>query len=74
MFLFKKKKDEKAVIEKALFDTVQEVLEGMLKTEYKKPGDGNEVDYELTCRVIKSQVRLALDFISNVKSDKKGVR
>lgn len=60
-------------INEMLLETVVNALSGILKTEYKAERDGVEsVDYELTTRVIKSQARLVLDFINEVKSKKRG--
>lgn len=78
MFGRKKKKNvkqpkqlEKAFIN-SLFNTVYGALTDVLKTEYKTTDkNGKEIiDYEMTCRMIKTKARVALDFVANLKNEK----
>ncbi len=66
-----KKKDKfDEVMVKAVFSTVREALESILKMEYKtvKGADGKEkTDYEMTARMMKAQARIALDLTSNIE-------
>ena len=68
MFKAKGKKTEKfdEVMYKAVFTTVRDALESILKMEYKTDGDG-EIDYEMTARMMKAQARIALDLTTNIK-------
>ena len=54
----------------AIAATLKTTLESILKTDFKKPSGANgreETDYELTARTMKSQARVALDLIANIK-------
>lgn len=64
-----KKFDE--MMYQAVYATIREALESILKTEYKKPNaNGKEtVDYEMTVRMIRSQARIALDLTSNIEKE-----
>lgn len=68
MFKVKNKKAEKfdEVMYKAVFTTIRDALESILKMEYKTDGC-NEIDYEMTARMMKAQARIALDLAANVK-------
>lgn len=54
----------------AVSTTLKTTLESILKTDCKKPsGNGREeTDYELTARMMKSQARVALEFIENIQN------
>ena len=51
---------------------MRDSLESILKAEYKiTDEDGKEItDYELTARMMKTQARLVLDFISKTMEEK----
>lgn len=73
--MFKRKKKTKKYddcIRNAVFTTVRDSLESILKAEYKiTDEDGKEItDYELTARMMKTQARLVLDFISKTMEEK----
>ena len=61
----KKKKDDEvsALMQKAVFQNVLNALTSILDTEYKKDGTEN-IDWELTVRMMKAKARLALNFAS----------
>ena len=80
MFGAKKKENNDEIYFKAVCTTVRETLESILKTEYKSPATGVQVvgsdnlvtDYQTTCRMMKTQARIALDLLENIKkTDKK---
>ena len=68
MFKVKSTKAEKfdEVMYKAVFTTVRDAFESILKMEYKTD-DGKEFDYEMTARMMKAQARIALDLTANIK-------
>ena len=61
----KKKKDDEvsALMQKAVFQNVLNALTSILDTEYKKDGT-EDIDWELTVRMMKAKARLALNFAS----------
>ena len=74
--LGKKKKMETVAVQfeekqsKRLYEIVCDTLSDILKTESKKQdNDGNAVvDYEMTCRAIKTKARIALDFVTKIEN------
>ena len=68
MFKVKSTKAEKfdEVMYKAVFTTVRDALESILKMEYKT-ADGKEIDYEVTARSVKAQARIPVVFHANIK-------
>ena len=74
MFKRKKKaqkpKEFETALSESLYKTIYETLSDVLKTEYKTTNkDGVEtVDWEMTCRMIRTKARVALDFVSNLEN------
>lgn len=58
------------VMYKAIFSTVRDALESILRMEYRQAAcaDGEEeIDYEMTARMMKAQARIALDLVANIR-------
>lgn len=58
------------VMYKAILSTVRDALESILRMEYSQAAgaDGeDEIDYEMTARMMKAQARIALDLVANIK-------
>lgn len=70
MFNKKVKKDNfEEELNAAITATLKTALESIMRTDCKKPSVNGreEVDYELTTRMMKSQARVALDLIANIQ-------
>lgn len=65
-----KKFDE--LMYQAVYTTVREALENILKTEYKLPSADKDkppvIDYERTCSEMKTRARIALELTSNIEN------
>lgn len=64
-----KKFDE--LMYQAVYATVREALESILKAEYKIPSSDKDkpaaIDYERTCSEMKTRARVALELVSNIE-------
>ena len=63
-------KEFESALSESLYKTIHETLSDVLKTEYKtEDKDGKEIiDWEMTCRMIRTKARVALDFVSNLEN------
>ena len=65
--LFKKKLSLEEKIKQVRYDRIYKVLQEVLNVSVTKNVDGKEeIDYEATCSVIKTRVRLVKDFVDEL--------
>lgn len=75
MTFFKKKVDPQRSLDQALFETLLNALESILKANEEiqvvdEKGTRTETDYKLTNSKMKSQARVALDYVKFVRGEK----
>lgn len=65
----KKQESFERMLSDSLYTTVYNTLSEVLETKCETTdADGKKhVDYETTCRIIKTKARVALDFVSTLK-------
>ena len=69
MKFFKKKLSLEERIKNAKYDRIYKTLQEVLSVSELKTLDGKQVvDYEATCSVIKTKVRLAKDFVDELSA------
>lgn len=64
--MFKKKLSFDEKIKRIKYDRVYGILQEILDTSVTKPGEKDRVDYEATCSVIKTKVRLVKEFADSL--------